>query len=468
MPDRLSAVDASLMYMEDASTPMHVGSLAVFERPATGFDFCSVRALVQQRLSYLPRYRQRVMAVPGNLARPVWVDDVDFDITYHVRRSALPEPGTDAQLAELVARLMSRPLDTERPLWEIYFVEGLSGDRVALITKTHQAVVDGVGTIELGQLILDDTPAEPDEGEDLWRPRPQPSKTELVAEAVGETVQQPGVLVDNARSLAADAAGVLGRVTGVAGGIAATLRTLARPAPRCPLNVEVSAGRVFAGVRTRLADYREIRAAHGGTVNDVVLAAITGALREWMLSRDVVLTDTTTVRALVPLAVVDADTMAHSPAGIVGNEVVPHLVDLPVGEADSVVRLQHVSHGMREHRDSGRWVAARSLARMGGFAPPTLHSLGARAAGTLSNRIFNLVVTNSPGPQVPMYAAGARMSEMFPIVPLLRNHALAVGVTSYDGGVYIGLNGDRKAVHDIDAFATMLEESVAELKEYSR
>jgi WS/DGAT/MGAT family acyltransferase len=276
------------------------------------------------------------------------------------------------------------------------------------------------------------------------------------------------VLVDSARSLAFDAVSVLGRVTGAAGGLAAAVRTLARPAPRCPLNVEVSGGRVFAGVRTELAEYREIREVQGGTVNDVVLAAITGALREWLLSRDVALTDEVTVRALVPLAVTDASTMAYSPAGIVGNEVVPHLVDLPVGEADPVVRLQHVSHGMREHRDTGRWVAARSLARLGGFAPPTLHSLGARAAATLSNRIFNLVITNSPGPQVPMYAASARMTEMFPIVPLVRQHALAIGVTSYDGGVYIGLNGDRKAVHDIDAFATMVEESLDELKDSIR
>ncbi|MBA0125364.1 wax ester/triacylglycerol synthase family O-acyltransferase [Haloechinothrix sp. YIM 98757] len=468
MPDRLSAIDAAFLYMEDASTPMHVGGLAVFDRPAAGFDFGDVLALVRQRLVYLPRYRQRVVSVPGNLARPVWVDDVDFDLSYHVRRSALPEPGSDAQLYELVARLMSRPLDPGRPLWEIYFVEGLADGRIALVTKTHQAVVDGIGTVELGQLILDSVPTDAEPVDELWEPRHEPSRTELVADALGERVQQPGLLMENARSVASDAVNTIGKVAGAVGDVASALRTVIRPAPACPLNVEVSGGRVFAGVRTRLADYREIRKRHGGTINDVVLAAISGALREWMLTRDTPLTQDSTVRALVPLAVVDPNTMAYSSAGIVGNEVAPHLVDLPVGESDPVVRLQHISYAMGEHRDSGRWVAARSLLRVGGFAPPTLHSLGARTAGTLSDRIFNLVITNSPGPQVPMYAGRAPMTEMFPIVPLVPNHALAVGVTSYDGGVYIGLNGDRKAVHDIEAFATMLEESVEELRETLR
>jgi WS/DGAT/MGAT family acyltransferase len=464
MPDRLSAMDASFLYLEDHATPMHVGGVAIFERPREGFDYEQLLALVGHRLGYLPRYRQRVMTVPGHLARPVWVDDVDFDLNYHVRRSALPAPGSEEQLFELVARLMSRRLAPERPLWEAYFVEGLSGDRVALVTKTHQSVVDGIGTIDLGQLILDGSPGDCEEFEDTWRPQRQPSRAQLVLDAVSEAVQRPGELVENIRSAADDAAATMDKLVGTVGGLVSALHSVARPAPSGPLNARVSGGRVFAAVRTRLEDYREVRARHGCTVNDIVLAAITGALREWLLSRGSNLTPSATVRALVPLAVRDADIADFSPAGLVGNEVAAYLVDLPVGEANPVLRLQHIGHAMAEHLNSGRSVTARALLRVGGFAPATLHSLGARAAGSFSGRIFNLVITNSPGPQEPLYAGHARMTQMYPVIPLVHNQALAIGVTSYHGGVYFGLNGDRKALSDVDALAGMIEDSLEELK----
>jgi diacylglycerol O-acyltransferase / wax synthase len=464
MPDRLSALDASFLYVEDPLTPMHVGGVAIFEQPRDRFTYEQVVALIGQRLGYLPRYRQRVLEVPVHLARPVWVDDVDFDLNYHVRRSALPEPGTDAQLFDLVARLLSRRLDPERPLWEAYFVEGLAGDRVALVTKTHQSVVDGVGTIELGQLILDVAPAGPEAFEDTWTPRRRPSRTQLMLDAVSETVARPGELVENIRSAANDAAAVAGKVVETVGGVASALRTVVRPAPSGPLNVKVSGGRMFAVARTRLEDYRRVRAEHGGTVNDVVLAAITGALREWLLGRGEALSATTTIRALVPMAVRDAETAEYSTPALIGTQVDAYLVDLPVGEGNPVLRLQHIGHAMAAHLDSGRSVAARALLTVGGFAPATLHSLGARAAGSFSGRVFNLMITNSPGPQVPLYAGQAKMVEMFPVMPLMRNQALAIGVTSYHGGVYFGLNGDRKAVSDVDVLAGMIEESLEELK----
>lgn len=464
MPDRLSALDASFLYLEDAATPMHVGAVAVFERPRDGFDHEQLLCLVAQRLAYLPRYRQRVLNVPGHLARPVWVDDVDFDLQYHVRRSALLYPGSDEQLFDLVARLMARPMDSERPLWEAYFVEGLSGDRVALVTKTHQAVVDGIGTVELGQLILDTTPQLCEPYEDTWRPRRPPSNAQLVLDAVSETVQQPGALVENVRAFVGDAAATAGKLADAVGGLASVLGPLVRPAPAGPLNTHVSGGRVFAVVRTRLEDYRKIRAQHGGTVNDVVLAVVTGALREWLLSRGESVQVSSTLRALVPMAVLEPGTVEFSPAGLVNNEVEAHLVDLPVGEPNPVLRLQHISHAMRRYTDSGRSVAARAMLKVGGFAPATMHSLAARAAGSFSGRIFNLVVTNSPGPQQPLYAGQARMTEMYPVIPLARNQALAIGVTSYAGKVYFGLNGDRKAVSDVGHLAGMVEDSLDELK----
>jgi WS/DGAT/MGAT family acyltransferase len=459
MPDRLSALDASFLYLEDSTTPMHVGELAVFRRPRTGFDYDRLVELIEQRLALVPRYRQKVVHVPGRLARPVWVDDSDFDVAYHVRRSALPKPGTDAQLHELVARLMSRPLDHTRPLWEIYLVEGLARNRAAVITKTHQAVVDGIGAMEIGQVILDVSPTPRAPVENLWMPQPAPSSMQLVMDAVAEAVQRPGELVENVRSAAMDTVATVQKIAGALGGLASAARTAVTPPPGSPLNVRISPQRRFAVARTRLEDYRAIRRVHGGTVNDVVLAALSGAMRNWLLSRGEAVTASTTMRAMAPMSVHNADGDGASS----GNRVSAFLVDLPVGEPNPVVRLHHVSHAMREHQESGQSVAADALVKVSGFAPPTLHALGARAASSFSRRLFNVVVSNVPGPQVPLYAAGAKMMEIFPVVPLAKNQALSIGVTSYDGGVYFGLNGDRDAMSDVDVLAMMVEESVEEL-----
>ncbi|ACU40104.1 WS/DGAT/MGAT family O-acyltransferase [Actinosynnema mirum] len=456
MPDRLSALDASYLYLEDASTPMHVGSVAVFRRPKAGFDYDRLVDLVEQRLSLAPRYRRKVVHVPGRLARPVWVDDQDFDVTYHVRRSALPTPGTDQQLHDLVGRLMSRPLDNTRPLWEAYLVEGLARNRIAVVTKTHQAMVDGVGAPDITQVMLDVSASPRRQVENLWMPQPEPSGLQLVVDAVAEAVQRPGEVVENARSAALDTVATVRKATDALGGLLSAVRTAATPAPGSPLNVRISSPqRRFAVARTRLDEFRAIRRAHGGTVNDGVLAALTGALRAWLLSRGEVVSASTTMRAMTPMSVRSADGKP--------GEVSAYLVDLPVGEPNPVVRLHHVSHATRAHQESAQKVAAQTLVRVSGFAPPTLHALGARAASSFSKRLFNVVVTNVPGPQVPLYASGARMTEMFPVVPLARSQALAIGVTSYDGGVYFGLNADRDAMPDVDVLAGMVEESVEEL-----
>lgn len=464
MPPRLSALDASFLYLEQATTPMHVGGVAIFRRPRAGFDYERLVELISQRIALVPRYRQKVRHVPGNLARPVWVDDPDFDVAYHVRRSALPKPGTDAQLTELVARLMSRPLDHTRPLWEMYLVEGLARGRTAVLTKTHQAMVDGISAIDIGQVILDVSPeprAVPDE---FWMPRPEPSEAQLVLDAVTEAVARPGVVVDNVRSAAGDADATVGKVVDGLGALFSMARTASRWAPGTPLNVAISTQRRFAIARTELEAYRRIRAAHGCDVNDVVLSVVAGALRSWLLSRGEPVTSSSSVRAMVPLSVRgESDVPSSATAGSLGNRVSSFIVDLPVGEPSPVVRLHHVTHTMREHTSDGRSVGADTLVRIGGFAPPTLHALGARAVSGMSKRIFNLVVTNVPGPQFPLYAAGARMLEMFPVVPLAKGQALAVGLTSYDGGVYYGFNGDRDAMPDIDVLAGMVDESLDEL-----
>ncbi|MDT7703827.1 MAG: diacylglycerol O-acyltransferase / wax synthase [Pseudonocardiales bacterium] len=469
MPPRLSALDASFLYLEQATTPMHVGGVAIFRRPKNGLDYDRLVELVEQRISLVPRYRQKVRHVPGNLARPVWIDDTEFDVAYHVRRSALPRPGSDAQLTELVARLMSRPLDHTRPLWEMYLVEGLVKGRIAVVTKTHQAMVDGISAIDISQVILDVSPDPRPATEEVWMPRPEPSDGQLIAEAIGDAVARPSEIADNVRAATGDALATVDKVVGMAGKFLTMARTATRPTPRTPLNVDISTQRRFAMARTELESYRRIRAAHGCSVNDVVLSVVAGALRNWLLSRGEPVTSSASVRAMVPLSVRgEADVPSSAASGSLGNRVSSYLVDLPVGEPSPVVRLHHVTHAMREHTSNGRNVGADTLVRIGGFAPPTLHALGARAASGISKRFFNLVVTNVPGPQFPLYAAGARMLEMFPVVPLAKGQALAIGLTSYDGGVYYGFNGDRDAMPDVDVLAGLVDESLDELLASSR
>ncbi len=472
MADRLSALDASFLYVEEPSLPMHVGSVAILRRPGSGFDYARVLALVSRRLAYLPRYRQYVEFVPGHLARPVWVDDADFDVSYHVRRSALPAPGSDAQLFELVARLLARPLDRDRPLWELYVVEGLADDRVALVTKTHQSLVDGTATIDLGQLILDAERTESNGQDDVseeppwpeWTPSSRPGRARLLLEAVTDSLRRPAEVVDNVRSATKDLTSTAERAFDTAGDVATTVRSLVRPAPRNPLNARISGGRVFAGVSAELDDLRGIRDRHGGTINDVVFAVVTGALRHWLLSRGRSLEQTETVRALAPLAVRAPDSVGFSTVGLLDNRVDPCLVDLPVGEPHPVLRLQHIAHAMAEHVRARRSVAARAMVRVSGFAPATMYSLAARAASSLSGRLFNVVVANSPGPQRRLFAGEAPLERIYPVLPLSRDQALAVGVTSYDGGVYFGLNGDRKALSDITVLAGAVTEAIEELK----
>lgn len=465
MSDRLSPLDASFLYIEESTTPMHLGGVAIFQPPESGLSYQRLTQLVRQRIGLVPRHRQKIRRVPGGLAKPVWVDDPGFDLSYHVRRSALPKPGTDQQLGELVGRLMSRRLDPNRPRWEVYLVEGLSDGRIAIITKTHQALLDGAGALDLTQVILDASRESREWPADSWRPRPEPNAFELVVDAVSDLVRRPSELADTAKVALLDARATLGKVAGAAGGLFAAARTAARPAPDNPLNAEIGEHRRFGMAVTDLDDYKRIRKAHGGTVNDVVLTTLAGALRAWLLTRGEPVTGKTVVRAMVPVSVRGAAGGDEYESGEAGQKVSSYLVDLPVGEPNPVMRLHQVSYAMRAHQEAGQSVGADALIRLSNFAPPTLHALGAKTASGLSRRLFNLVVTNVPGPQFPLYAAGAQMLEVFPVVPLARGQAVAIGVTSYDGGVYYGLNADRDAMPDVRVLATLIEESLVELME---
>jgi diacylglycerol O-acyltransferase len=456
MVERLSRLDASFLYLEEPGTPMHVGGVLILNTPPGGV--AALAALVEARLPLVPRYRQRVVEVPGQLANPVWADDPEFNIDYHVRRSGLPRPGTEAQLLDLVSRLTSRPLDRKRPLWEVYLVEGLADGRVAVITKTHPALVDGLTALDIGQVLLDVEPDAPTPEPVPWQPRRPPRGSELVLQALDEYVRRPSSAVETARAAITDVRSTAARLGGVAGGLLHTARQAVLPAPNSPLNAPVGRQRRVALARAELDDVKTIRKAHGGTVNDVLLNLVAGALREWLLSRGEPVVTGTSVRALVPISMQDDDAVA-------GNRVFSYLVDLPVGEPNPRVRLTRLSYAMRGTAQQGRSVGADSLIALTGFAPPTLHALGARAARGLSRRLFNLVVTNVPGPQVPLYAAGSQMLEVFPVVPLASGQGLAIGMTSYNGRVFFGLNADRDSVGDVDVLADLIEQEVAELAE---
>jgi WS/DGAT/MGAT family acyltransferase len=462
--ERLSALDASFLYLESPTTAMHVGSVARFTPPAgEPFDYDAFCALVARRISLVPRYRQKLKFVPGRLANPIWVDDEDFDITYHVRRSALPKPGDDGQLRALVGRLQGRPLDRARPLWEIYLVEGLADGRFAIITKTHHAMVDGVSAVDIGTVLLDVSPTVQDAPEDMWVPRPEPGRAGLVLGAVADTLRRPAVAVETMRSGIVDARAVVGRAVGALSGITSVARTSLRSAPDSPLNATIGEQRRFGMASTSLDDYKRIRKTHAGTVNDVVLATVAGALRAWLLTRGEAVVPSTVVRAMVPVSV-----RGEGESGALGNRVSSYFVELPVGEPSPAVRLHQISYAMQGHKDSGQSVGADALVRLTGFAPPTIHAAAARLGAGLSRRLFNVIVTNVPGPQFPLYAAGARMDDCFPVVPLAKGQAVTIGLMSYNGGVYYGMNCDRDAMPDIDVLATCIEDSLAELLETAR
>lgn len=457
MADRLSALDVSFLYLEEPTAPMHVGGVAVFEAPAAGFDHDRLVQLIKARIAFVPRYRQRVRWVPGRLANPVWVDDENFDVAYHVRRSAVPRPGTEEQLRELTARIMSRPLDRTRPLWEMYLVEGLERDRFAILTKTHHAMVDGLSAIDIGQVILDVT-AEPRPAvTDVWRPAREPSSLELFVGGMTDVVRSPAVAVDSVRDGLDDVQESIRGVGRSLRGVLSAAATVVRPPTSGPLNVEIGEQRRYATVDSKLGDFKRIRKAHGGTINDVVLAVVAGALRQWLMTRGEKLSPRSEIRAMVPVSVREGEDPQS------GNRIAAFLCDLPVGEPDPVVRLQRVTFEMGQHKAHNQMMGAQALVGLAGFGPPTLHSLGARAAGGLSQRVWNLVVTNVPGPQFPLYAGGAQMLAAYPVVPLAKKQVLSVGVTSYNGGVFFGLVGDREAMSDIDVFAQCIHDSLVEL-----
>lgn len=465
--DRLDAVDAALWFGEDAATPRNVGGVAIFRPPESGFDHERLVRLIRSRIAHVPRYRQRIREVPWGLSRPVWVDDANFDVAYHVRRSALPNPGTREQLDELVARLMARPLDRSRPLWEMYLIEGMSDGCFAVVTKSHQVLVDGTGAIDIAQVMLDASSEVPEVTPVAWNPRPEPSDPELIGSALSSVLTRPTVawevVTSGARDLGAAAESVVTWVKDTGEEVVRTVASMIRTPMNSPLNTRIGAQRRFATTEMSLAELREVHGTSVGTVNDVVLTVVTGALRDWLMNRGRVLDASATLRALVPVSIQDENSNRRDP--VVTSQVGAFLIDLPVGEADPIVRLHQIAFHMRDLRNTERFVGAEALAGMAGFGPPTLHALGSRVGSTLSQRAYNVAITNVPGPQRPLYAAGSEMIAAYPFSPLVQGQALGIGLTSYRGSVFVGLTADRDALADVNVIIDGLAESLTELKE---
>jgi diacylglycerol O-acyltransferase / wax synthase len=449
--ERLSGLDAMFLYIEERTAHMHVGAVAIFEGKAPAYR--DLIALIASRLDRAPRYRQRLAFVPLGLGRPVWIDDANLDLEYHVRHTALPPPGGAEPLKKLAARIFAQRLDRDRPLWELWLVEGLAGDRFAVISKTHHCMLDGVSGADLATVLLgvdpdDVAPAEPAP----WTPRPAPAAASLVARSVAGQVTHPLQLVRGAFQPSSPARRVLLEL----GAGLKPLLGLSRlgRAPPSSLNRPIGPHRRWEMVSLDLAEVKAVRAGLGGTVNDVLLAVVAGALRQLFEERDE--PPPAEIRALIPVSVRGND----SP-GALGNRVTALFCALPVGEPDAWKRLRAVAGEMKSLKESGQAVGALAWTHLGDFAPPALLAQVARFQSTF--RYMNLVVTNIPGPQQPIYLLGRKMLEWYPLVPLAQGQTLGIAIQSYDGRIGIGLLGDAEALRDLPVLAKAIPAALAEL-----
>jgi diacylglycerol O-acyltransferase len=454
--DRMSPMDASFLHIEDGVNHMHIASVGVFEGPPPPYD--DFVAMVAGKLPLVPRYRQKVRFVPLDLSRPVWVDDANFNVRYHVRRTALPSPGGDEELRLLVGRVMSQPLDRNRPLWEMWMVEGLRDDRWAVFTKFHHCMVDGVSGTDVITVIMDDSPEPSSPVADGWVPEPEPDDARLVRDALSDLVKSPYEQMRVVRSRGRNLRQLRDSFRDLRTGLPSLAR-VATSTPASSLNGPIGPHRRWDWARTSLADVKRVRAQHGGTVNDVVLTVISRGFRDLLLSRSEDVTDRV-VRTLVPVSV-----RAPDQRGVPNNQVSAMFAELPIGVEDPLERLRLVRAQMDGLKESKQAVAGEVLTSMMGFAPPMLLALGARLSARTPQRNVNTVTTNVPGPQTPMYACGRRMIEAFPYVPLGGSVRVGIAIFSYDGQLNYGVTGDYDTAGDINVVCRGIEAGMAELLE---
>ncbi len=438
---------------------MHVGALVIFEGPPPTHEEFS--AHIQSRLRLVPRYRQKLAVPRFEMGRPFWVDDPSFNLDYHVRHTALPKPGTDDQLRQLAGRIFSQRLDRSKPLWEVWLIQGFEGGKFAIISKTHHALVDGVSGVDIATVLFDLQPVPPEVTEqDDWVPEPPPSDADLVAEGIKGLVRTPIGLAGRAIGAISSPGRSLDQAREAAEGLGEVVWAGMNPAPDVPLNVPIGPHRRVRWVQSRLSDFKEIKNALGGTVNDAVLAVVAGALGRWLRTRGV-RTEGLELRALVPVSI-----RAENEHGALGNRIAAMRGPLPVYVKEPVERLRQVQESMGNLKQSKQALGAEVIAGLTDFAPPTLLAQASRL--NFSTRLFNLIVTNVPGPQFPLYLLGREMEEIVPIAFLPENHALAIAIMSYNGKVDFGLLADYDAMADLEEFGVMLEDSLAELLKEAR
>ena len=452
--DRLTSIDASFLTNESATSHMHIGAVTVFEGPPPSYD--DLLAHIDSRLHLVPRYRQKLAIPPVEPGRPFWVDDPQFQLAYHVRHSALPPPGDEIALRRMAARVFSQQLDRTKPLWELWLVEGLRKKRFALISKTHHALVDGVGGVDLATVLFDIEPVpQPAKPPEEWIPRPEPTGASLAARGVQGLAKAPIGAGRRVASALSSPRTAVRQVENAAEALGEVAWEFANPAPDVPLNQPIGPHRRYVWVSADLADFKRIKTALGGTVNDVVLTAVAGSLRRWLRARGT-RTEGLELRALVPVSI-----RAKNAGGELGNQIAAVRGPLPVYVEDPAQRLRTVREAMDGIKGSKKALGAEVISRFNDFAPPTLLAQASRI--NFSTRLFNLIVTNVPGPQMPLYVLGRELLDIFPVAFLPENHALAIAIMSYNGKIDFGLLGDYDAMEDVALVAEGIEAEIKQL-----
>src|SRR5689334_3300098 len=459
----MSATDAGFFFAEGENTPMHVGSVSVFDGPAPGYG--DLVRLLLGKLAQVPRYRQRVRALPLHFARPLWVDDEHFQILYHVRHTAVPRPGTDEQLRNLAGRVLGQRLDLAKPLWEVWLVEGLADDRWAIISKVHHCMVDGVAGTELMQLMFDLEPDAKHEAPKEWTPRRSPSATTLLAEAVTDALAHPARAASSLPTLTNAVRGMK-TLADQGKAVAQTVPSLAKqaitPTARS-LNGPIGPHRRWAWTEGKFEEFKAVRTAFGGTVNDVVLAAIAGGFRDLLKGRGELSSEKLVVRSMVPVSVRRPDQK-----GSLNNQVSAVFVDLPVGLPDPVARLTSIRGQMDEYKRAMSAVDANSIIDMGNYVAPPLLALGVRAALAAGQFVCQAVTTNVPGPRFPLYVLGKHMVSAYAYVPIAGGTRCSIGIFSYQNTMTFGINADFDGYPDVDTLSGGIRRGLDELLQLAK
>jgi diacylglycerol O-acyltransferase len=453
----MSSIDASFLHVENDVTPMHIGGVSLFEGPPPPFE--DFKAMVAGKLSIVPRYRQKVRFIPLAAGSPAWVDDPHFSLDYHVRHTAIPAPGSEEQLRQMAARIFSQALDRNKPLWEMWSVEGLADGRWALLSKVHHCMVDGVAATDLMSVMFSDTTDVSGAGNGFargWSPSPEPSSVELLGRTLLRAVSPSGQLASLRHAVAAPRQTLSTAVETARAAVAASSRM--RPIASNSLTGPIGPHRRWSWAEVSLAEVKEVRATLGGTVNDVVLAIITNGFAELLYSRGEVLAADAVVRTMVPVSV-----RRRGERGVYNNRVSAVFAKLPVGVSDPAARLDLLRAEMDGIKESKQAVAGDVLSSLSGFAPPLLLALGSRAITASPRLNMHTATTNVPGPQQPVQTLGRQMLESYPFVPVVGSVRIVVAIFSYNGGLYFGVTGDYDGAPDIEVLTKGIRNGMDEL-----